>query len=344
MKRERYDKPPRVRRTRVALCILSVLGCAFVSVHAQGTPDQDKQVVPEIPPGYMLIEGDIIVPVDFWEGDASYTTSLWPSGDVPYQFDTSGGGNVNLQNQNRMIAAMAIWEAVANVDFRPRSGEIAFIHIQNATVNNSHVGRLGIRQVINIKNWGNQGTLAHELGHALGFWHEQSRPDRNTYIQIHWGNITSGNAHNFNIHGTEYGYYDFGSLMHYGQCAWSVCAANCPTASGCGWGGKTIQVLEPNTAAWQNVIGRANAPSCLDAMTMSFLYPRSDWRFLDEGHTGAGTGEFFDPYPDFFTAVSSSGTPLCGDLWIEPGSYCAVGVHDRGMLIRATQGGVVLGR
>ena len=340
MKREQYDKPLLIPATRAALCIVSVLGCAFVSAHAQGTPDEDKQVVPEIPPGYMIIEGDIIVPVDFWEGDASYDTSLWPGGDVPYQFDT----NVTTQNQNRAIAAMAIWEAVANVNFRPRSGETAFIHIQNATVNSSHVGRSGFRQVLNMNNWANQFTIVHELGHALGLWHEQSRPDRNTYIQIHWGNITAGNANNFNIHGTEYGYYDFDSVMHYGQCAFSICNANCPTAPGCGWGGKTIDVLPPNAAQWQNGIGQRTHLSCLDAMTMSFLYPQSDWRFLDEGHTGAGTGEFFDPYPDFFTAVATGGTPLCGELWIEAGSYCAVGVHDRGMIIRATHDSVVLGR
>ena len=57
--------------------------------------------------------------------------------------------------------------------------------------------------------------------HAVGFWHEQSRPDRDEHVTIKWENINRKNRwHNFKKHSLSMvnmvGQYDFCSLMHYG--------------------------------------------------------------------------------------------------------------------------------
>ena len=68
------------------------------------------------------------------------------------------------------------------------------------------------------------GIVLHELGHAIGLWHEQSRPDRDLYITIHRENIKPKREHNFNVRRLSNYHdepYNFGSIMHYGSNAFS---------------------------------------------------------------------------------------------------------------------------
>ena len=68
--------------------------------------------------------------------------------------------------------------------------------------------------------------VLHELGHAIGFFHEHTRPDRDEFIDIIYDNIRDGAESNFyknqpgrtNTLGLG---YDLQSVMHYSRNTFS---------------------------------------------------------------------------------------------------------------------------
>jgi hypothetical protein len=72
--------------------------------------------------------------------------------------------------------------------------------------------------------------LLHEMGHATGFWHEQSRPDRDSYVTVNFNNIINvlryASAEQFDDM-QALTLYDWNSLMHYG--AWDFAKNGAPT-------------------------------------------------------------------------------------------------------------------
>jgi len=317
------------------------------------------ELVDDVPLGFKIIGGDIIVPEDFDGGSvaATYNTNLWPGGRIPYEFDA----NVTPANAAAMLVAMSWWENVAAVDFVPRFADFNYVHIQNSTGNNSQVGTVGGIQLINIVSWGTTAIMAHELGHALGYWHEQSRSDRNTFVTINIANIcqtccplADGTPASCNSQfqqeptSAAYGPYDFDSVMHYGRCSFSTnaagCNAMCPTVFGTGVG-ETLFVNQPYFSQWHCQVGQRDHLSYWDALVMSFLYSPSNWRFQN---SGGGSdiffpGSYFFPFSSFGKGYND--TPAGGTLWLLQPSTHAVGpLLDKHITIGAPLGGVTLTR
>ena len=152
----------------------------------------------------------------------------WPNGVVAFEFSE----DIPFINKLATMQAIDLWQRSSNVEFVELTSTnkeqypdyLCFIPAQG-TQCSSHIGKQGGKQEVKLAPRCNMMSTAHEIGHALGLWHEQSRLDRNQYIRIVWDNIDADHRHNFDQHLTEskdYGPYNFDSLMHYSSKAFSI--------------------------------------------------------------------------------------------------------------------------
>ena len=124
--------------------------------------------------------------------------------------------------------AIAHWEANTNVRFYNATGQptrdpvynfaYPYVEFVNGSGNNSFVGRVGGRQIINLLPNQPPSVAIHEIGHAIGLFHEQSANNRDNFITVNYSNIRPEKRNNFAKVTTNYysiGSVDFNSIMLY---------------------------------------------------------------------------------------------------------------------------------
>ncbi|XP_043199108.1 zinc metalloproteinase nas-6-like [Amphibalanus amphitrite] len=181
-------------------------------------------------------EGDIIItPSDFVtiseDSDAIEPHKLWPDGVLHYALAPQFNRN------ERAVIARAVMEFERHTCLRVRPlppGDTSrhYVNVVKGRGCYSGVGRMESTQSRSQELSLGQGCIfpgvvMHEFMHAFGFWHEQSRPDRDNHVFVHTDNIRRNMLINFKKYdwdtvATRAEPYDVGSIMHYGPYAFAV--------------------------------------------------------------------------------------------------------------------------
>ncbi|XP_069813759.1 meprin A subunit beta-like [Dendropsophus ebraccatus] len=148
----------------------------------------------------------------------------WPI-PVPYYLEDS----LEINAKALVLEAFERYRLKSCIDFKPWEGEPNYISVFKESGCWSYIGNLrrGKQQLSLGANCDRLATIQHEFLHSLGFWHEQSRSDRDDYVIIEWDRILSGREGNFNKYNDTRSNslnvpYDYTSVMHYSKTAFQI--------------------------------------------------------------------------------------------------------------------------
>ncbi|OWA52335.1 putative Zinc metalloproteinase nas-15 [Hypsibius exemplaris] len=156
---------------------------------------------------------------------------LWPNAIIPYTINEDEFTSTDIQLIERAIRGMV---AETCLKFPPRTNEKYYVTFTKGTNGcTSYVGNLHGHQMISLHSSCLTliGEIQHEIMHAIGFQHEQSRIDRDQYVHVIFDNIPTSLHNQFaKYRGRTFDLpYDYNSIMHFAHNTFSKDPENLPT-------------------------------------------------------------------------------------------------------------------
>jgi hypothetical protein len=166
----------------------------------------------------LIFQDDIVIAEDSVQSAVGVKSFLrWKDGIIPYIISPNHPYRADiLRTIETLNKNTVLWyRPTTNVG----SGHISIIHGDGCY---SGIGEpfFGDGRTVSLgPGCNSQGVIIHELLHAAGLFHEQSRDDRDNYVKILWDNIQPDEKHNFEKapwYAKDIKGYNFSSIMHYG--------------------------------------------------------------------------------------------------------------------------------
>ncbi|NXI81802.1 MEP1A protein, partial [Rhipidura dahli] len=219
--------------------------------------------------GLDLFQGDILLPKN-QRNALRNETYRWKF-PIPYIL----GDDLDLNAKGVILQAFEMFRLKSCVDFKPYEGERTYIFFSKQNGCWSMVGDLQTGQTLSIgERCDYRAIVEHEILHALGFYHEQSRMDRDDYVKIWWDEIIAGKEHNFAKYNDSYitdlnTPYDYESLMHYEPLSFNK--------------NESVPTITAKIPAFDDIIGQRLDLSAIDLERLNRMYNcTSTHTFLDQ--------------------------------------------------------------
>ncbi len=112
----------------------------------------------------------------------------WPNNTVIYRI-----GNLTDQMKTDFQSAIQEWESKTTIRFKEQTNESFYVNVErtgdNCFCGVASLGAYGNRGFLRFGSRASLSIIIHEIGHTLGFIHEQNREDRDQTVRVNFENI-----------------------------------------------------------------------------------------------------------------------------------------------------------